>query len=148
MGARHPSIEAFVALAPERRRAARVLLTEQVALRVWREFVTQRGRIRYRDSVTGGAHELDAGLPARALGCLHGTGDADAVAEAYREPIAALQDLDLELPEHSQFAYYAIYNLFRRYGRNEAIEEFLIINQVLSSLRDEQQMAAALRSWP
>jgi hypothetical protein len=35
------------------------------------------------------------------------------VAQRYLEPITALQDDDLELPNHIELSYYAIYNLYR-----------------------------------
>ena len=147
--ARHPSIEAFAVLDAPRRREALIRLAEDVALRVWTAFVGAEGSVSYQDSVVGMSHTLDVELPAQALGSLkRRAADADRVAAAYAEPIVALQDLDLELPAHAEYAYYSIYNLFRKYCRHEDIEESLILNQILSSLSDEVQIAGALQDWP
>ena len=51
----------------------------------------------------------------------------------YSEPIAAMQDEDLKFPESIMFAYYSIYNLFRKYVCNDNIDDWLIVSQALSS---------------
>jgi hypothetical protein len=76
-----------------------------------------------------------------------GQGSADVQAR-YREPIVALQDDDLELPEEIEYAYYAVYNLFLRHGLAEPIDDWLIVNQAVSSLgvSAEDAWAAALEA--
>ncbi|SRR6266571_2930768 len=146
--ARHPSIEAFGTLDAPNRREALVRLAESVALRVWNEFVAAERAVTYRDSVVGMSHALDLDLPAKAIDSVKGGADANLIADAYAEPIVALQDLDMELPDAAEYAYYSIYNLFRKYCRDEDIEEALILNQILSSLSDATQVAGVLREWP
>jgi hypothetical protein len=43
------------------------------------------------------------------------------VAQRYQELIVALQDDDLTFPENSTFAYYAIYNLLKKYAKKEIV---------------------------
>ena len=42
------------------------------------------------------------------------------------EPRAALQDGDLACPDPVEFAYYAVYNFFRKYALNEEVDDWLI----------------------
>jgi hypothetical protein len=66
----------------------------------------------------------------------------------YSEPIAAMQDEDLKFPEAITFAYYSIYNLFRKYICNDNIDDWLIVNQALSSennhIRSEEILSNAM----
>ena len=59
---------------------------------------------------------------------------ASAIQKKYREPICALQDDDWVLPEEASYAYYAIYNFFQKYALGKPIDDWLIVNQALSSL--------------
>jgi len=77
---------------------------------------------------------LDIGLPREALEAVLALSDAADIAVRYREPIVALQDMDLALSTNAEFAYYAIYNAFRRYALNLNIEEALVVDQALSAL--------------
>jgi hypothetical protein len=63
---------------------------------------------------------LDCGLPREALAAGRSGTDAAAIGQRYLEPIAALQDDDLVLPEAAHFSYYAVYNAFERYGGGRA----------------------------
>jgi hypothetical protein len=63
------------------------------------------------------------------------------VAERYQEPIAALQDDDLTFPENITYAYYAIYNLFKKYAKIEVVDDWLIVNQSLSTEDDSEAWA-------
>lgn len=73
----------------------------------------------YYDSVVGMRHTFDAALSSRALAWVRRGTEQGALAPSaeishdYREPIAAMQDDDLEFPEHIELAWYAIYNLYR-----------------------------------
>lgn len=143
----HPAIVTFNGLPADERRKALTRLA-QLSQQVWHEFTARKGRIRYRDSVVGMSHELDQSLPDRAIEAIVGLGDSKTVADGYLEPVAALQDMDLELPERVEFAFYAIYNLFRKYCQHEQIDESLILKQILSSLPGEAAIEEALRHWP
>jgi hypothetical protein len=70
--------------------------------------------------------------------------DVARVEERYGEPITAMEDFDLEFPEPVQFAYYAVYNLFCKYACLEEVEDWLIVNQALSSRQDEKEWAKLL----
>jgi hypothetical protein len=115
------------------------------AVQRWRDFVASRGRIRYTESVCGTSHVLDAKLPEDALRSAHCGHDVAAVDERYCEPIAAMQDFDLEFPDPVEYAYYAIYNLFLKYGCHEDIDDWLIVNQSLSSETDESKWRSLLQ---
>lgn len=136
--------EQFLALSPERRRAVHLHLAEH-ALRAWREYIQSVGPIRYYESVCGTAQEVDAGLPADALAAAWRGEDTAQVASRYREPIVAMQAEDLEFPEHITFAYYALYNLFEKYVLHREIDDWLIVNQALSSEATESRWAPMLQ---
>jgi hypothetical protein len=132
-----PIAAQFYSLDPNARRAVVVRLLEE-ALRVWGQHYSPGTRPTYQESVTGSIQELDVDLPKEALEAIRAGVDTKAIAERYREPIVALQDEDLELPEAAEFAYYAIYNGYRRYIERHAVEEKLLLNQALSCLPSEQ----------
>ena len=56
---------------------------------------------------------------------------------------------DLEFPDPVEYAYYAIYNLFRKYVQGRELDDWLIVNQALSSsdrpLEWEIQLGVAIR---
>ena len=112
------------------------------ALSRWQEFADSHRKIRYSESVVGTRQEVDKQLPADALNSARQRKDIASVEERYGEPIAALQDEDLEFQEHITFGYYAIYNLFRKYVVDDEIDDWLIVNQALSVEQDEDKMAA------
>ncbi len=114
------------------------------ALSKWQEFADSQSRIRYSESVVGTRQEVDKQLPADALNSARQRKDTANVEERYMEPIAAMQDNDLEFQEQITFAYYAIYNLFRRYVVDDEIDDWLIVNQAMSAEQDLGKMAAIL----
>jgi hypothetical protein len=116
----------------------------QYALGVWRAYIWEHGPISYVDTVVGAQHTLDHQLPHDALLSVEEGKDLTGVAARYAEPIAALQDDDLEFPDHIEFAYYAIYNLFCKYIRGAAIDDWLIVNQALSSETDSSKWEGLL----
>jgi hypothetical protein len=128
-----PLAEEFFALPADRRRRVHLELCRG-ALEVWTRYCRERPRIEYTDSVVGLGHVLDAALPGEALRTVELGADPADVKARYGEPIVALQDDDLELPEEIEFAYYAIHNLFLRYGLAEPIDDWLIVNQAVSAL--------------
>lgn len=124
--------ELFLALDGAKKRAACIQLCER-ALRVWESNFPDDCRVAYQESVAGSIQILDCGLPREALAAARAGTDAADVGQRYLEPLAALQDDDLVLPEAARFAYYAIYNAFDRYVREREIDEWTIVNQALAS---------------
>lgn len=120
-----------------------------LALEAWKHFTAAEGRITYCDSVVGMFHVVDLHLPANAFNAAFGSPDEATIAAIdYRclEPIAALQDMDLEFPNEIQFAYYAIYNAFLKHAKHENIDDWLIANQAISSSQNEHEWKAMLET--
>jgi hypothetical protein len=87
------------------------------ALEVWDRYVKQGEPVVYIDGVVGMRHVVDMSLPNRAIDGVDrklfgDTFDPGPIWDAYKEPISALQDDDLDFPGEIALAYYAIYNLF------------------------------------
>ena len=80
---------------------------------------------------------MDLALPCDAFRAAREGCDAAKVAERYLEPITAMEDEDLKFPENIAFAYYSIYNLFCKYTRHRDIDDWIIVNQALSSEPEE-----------
>ena len=135
--------ELFRQLTPERQRQVHLRLCEE-ALRVWTAYAAEHSPIRYVDSVVGIAHEVDLTLPHDALRSARAGADLADVRGRYREPIVAMQDDDLQFPDPVEFAYYAIYNCFRRHACADDIDPWLIVNQALASSEDEGSWARRL----
>jgi hypothetical protein len=98
----------------------------------------------YVESVVGTQQEVDRQLPADAYEAATQGVDWQNIRRRYLEPISALQDDDLKFPEHVELAYYAIYNLFRKYALREDCDDWLIVSQALSSEEDSQQWKVLL----
>lgn len=126
---------AFEGLDGSRRRAVQLALCRH-ALRAWEAYARRHGPLEYVDSVVGLYHCVDSALPRDALASVEAGADRAGVAQRYLEPVAALQDDDLELPGQIELAYYAIYNLYRRAVEGAAIDDWLIVNQALSAEED------------
>jgi hypothetical protein len=93
-------------------RAAAWLALEEAVI-VWERHASEL-KLKYRDSVVGMKHEIDARLPRRTL---EGKESRDDLRNEWLEPITALQDDDWELPEPARDAFYAAYNaLMGRWG--------------------------------
>jgi methyl coenzyme M reductase beta subunit len=60
----------------------------------------------------------------------------------YREPVVALQDDDIRLPDKAEFAYYSIRNLFVVHILRKPTDPWLIVNQALSAIGEEKAIAA------
>ena len=136
--------ERFLALSPPERRVVHELLVEQ-ALARWKAHAGKEGEIRYRETVTGTEQIVDAGLPEDAVRAVRSGEGVDAVNRRYGEPSTALQDSDLSFPEPVEFAYYAILNYFRKYALQRDVDDWVIVNQAVSSL-DERKWEDTLRS--
>jgi len=131
----------FFALPAGRRRLALLSLCAH-SLAVWDSHYSPGTSPSYQESITGLVQELDVGLPREALQAAQRGSEGAGIQERYKEPIAALQDQDLELPDAAKFAYYAIYNAFRCYVAGVDIEEKLILSQALSSLPEGEMYSA------
>jgi hypothetical protein len=134
----------FQRLTPTQKRIVHRRLCEH-ALGKWSEYIQQIGGIQYTDSVVGTHQEVDIKLPSDALRSAQFGSDLAGIEARYREPIVAMQDIDLEFPAEIEFAYYSIYNLFRRYALNEAIDDWLIVNQALSAEKMVEKWVAILQ---
>ncbi|MFD6463814.1 hypothetical protein [Streptomyces roseolus] len=133
----------FLQLEADRRRQVHLSLCED-ALSTWIDGVRSKSvPLRYRDSVVGMSHRVDTELPADALRSACAGVDLADTADRYLEPITALQDDDLSFPDTVEFAYYAIYNCFRKHALGDDISDWLIVNQALS-VHDLSEAAARL----
>lgn len=128
----HEAAELFLSLDGVKKRAACIQLCE-LALHVWESNFPESHRVTYQESVAGSTQVLDCGLPREALAAVRLGTDTANISQRYLEPLAALRDDDLVLPEAAQFAYYAIHNAFERYVREREIDEWTIVNQALAS---------------
>ena len=134
----------FLALSAHRRRVVHDCLVEQ-ALARWNAYIGSQGEIRYRETVAGTEQIVDASLPEDAVRAVRTGEGADSVDSRYGEPSTALQDDDLSFPEPVEFAYYAILNYFRKYALRRDVDDWLIVNQAISSV-DEPKWEDTLRS--
>ena len=97
------------------------------------------------EGVCGTRQVVDERLPEDALASARSAQGVEGVGARYGEPITAMQDGDLSFPEPATFAYYAIYNFFRRYGLREEIDDWLLVNQAISSEEEDWRALAALK---
>jgi len=135
--------QAFEALDPAARRRVQIALCVD-ALPCWEAYAAAHAPIDYVESIVGTQQRVDLQLPAQALACVQAGTPAGDIAHRYLEPITAMHEDDLELPDPVQFAYYAIYNLFRRYALGRPIDDWLIVNQALSSSLQATEWALRL----
>ena len=133
----HPSAATFLAMPIEQQRAVHLRLLDH-ALRVWERHCSTTVNFTYRETVAGTIQELDVWLPSEALAAVREQRDQANIAVRYREPVASLQDADLGLPEAAEFAYFAIYNAFLLHVVGRKIDPWLVVNQVLSAVGQEQ----------
>jgi len=133
----------FHSLPPEQRRFVHISLCES-ALAKWLEYIEACGPIQYTETVCGTRQVVDGDLPRRALDAVRKGWDNDHLADMYLEPIVSMQDGDLEFPDAIEYAYYAIYNLYQKYIDNQAIDDWLIVNQAISAEVDENMWSPLL----
>lgn len=129
--------EQFLALNAEQRRSVHFALCEH-AVEKWNLYAKTQKKIEYIETVTSTRQKVDKLLPFDAFSSTMQGLDSSNVAERYLEPIVALQDADLILPENITFAYYAIYHLFKKYVKKELIDDWLIVNQALATEEDSE----------
>jgi len=136
--------QTFLSLEPGAKRRVHMLLCEN-ALSQWQSFAIERRRIRYVDSVVGGRHEVELELPSEALRSVaNAREDVADVEQRYAEPITAIHDHDLKFPDHIEFAYYSIYNLFRKYALGKEVDDWLVVNQAIAAEPDQSSWASLL----
>ena len=128
----------FFALNPNQRREVHIALCEH-ALGKWDKYANTQGQLWYTESVVGTQQQVDKRLPADALESVSRGTDPERVEERYQEPIAGMQDGDLAFPENIEYAYYAIHNLFKKYALGRDVDDWLIVNQALSSENDNEK---------
>ncbi len=122
----------FLGLKTDQRRLVQLELCQN-ALRVWEDYVVQFEKIDYVESVVGTYQIVDKSLPKDAFEAVIAGQDTKNIDWRYSEPIAAMQDDDLEFPNEIEFAYYAIYNLFHKYVLQKNIDDWLICSQAISA---------------
>lgn len=138
-------LERFHALPTELRKQIQLDLCTR-AFHLWLEYCRTRDSLIYVETVCGTQQMIDRLLPEDAIRCVVQHKDALKVRERYREPICALQDCDLELPDDVELAYYSIYNLFRKYVLGDPIDDWLIVNQSLSAHGKSADVSKILES--
>jgi hypothetical protein len=135
----------FAAFSSDQKRLAHLKLCEH-ALTKWQEYASSMWCITYADSVVGTKQTVDKSLPMDAFQSACAGRDMADVNRRYDEPITALQDSDLTFPETVTYAYYSIYNAFRKYAMKESIDDWVIVNQALSSETEPSRWEALLRA--
>lgn len=135
--------EIFQSLADDQKRLVHLELCRN-ALRIWQEYTTQFEKIDYVESIVGTYQIVDKWLPKDAFEAVVRGHDEKKIDWRYAEPISAMQDDDLEFPDHIEFAYYSIYNLFNKYILQQNIDDWLICNQALSAENNSDKAQALL----
>jgi hypothetical protein len=135
--------ETFLKLSAAGQREVHLRLCEE-ALVIWEAWAAGQRAIVYYDSVVGVRHKVDVRLPHDALRAARAGIDTEGVWDRYLEPTVAMQDDDLVFPKPIEFAYYAIYNCFRKHARSEDIDAWLIVNQALAADEDETEWTRRL----
>ena len=135
----------FLSLSTDQKRVAHLFLCEH-ALAKWQAYASSKWWITYADSVVGTKQTVDKLLPLDALRSARAGSDIANVDERYGEPITALQDEDLTFPEAITYAYYSIYNAFNKYAKNKNIDDWVIVNQALSSETEISKWEALLHA--
>ena len=124
--------ELFLNLSVKEKKRIHIILCER-SLDKWNDYVSKHKNIHYTEFVCGTKQKLNINLPRDAIKSVKEGINILNNKLLYSEPIAAMQDEDLKFPESIMFAYYSIYNLFRKYICNDNIDDWLIVNQALSS---------------
>lgn len=135
----HALAAAYFNLTAKQKKQIHVILCQQ-ALAIWQTYTEQHTPLTYIESVVGTYQTVDNTLPQDALGAIQAGHDNAQVADRFLEPLAALQDHDWEMPPNIEFAYYAILNAFRLHVLKQPIEPWLIVNQALAAISEEQAL--------
>lgn len=130
----YPAAEIYFGMSAEQKRSVHIRLCE-AALAVWENSLS--GQVSYIETVAGSLQTLDLQLPREALTSIRAGNDLALIQSRSLEPIVALQDEDLILPDKAEFAFYAIYNAFRLHVLREQFDSWLIVNQALAAVEPE-----------
>jgi len=130
-------VSAFIAMSAEQKRAVHLQLCGR-AVQVWEKHFPPGSGLAYRESVVGTLQFLETSQPREALASIREGRDLADIESAYGEPIAALQDDDLKLPEPALCAYYAIYYAFQLHVLRKVVDPLLIVKQALSAVEDHE----------
>jgi hypothetical protein len=133
----------FFKLDSEGRRSVHFILCDH-ALKVRYLFVSTFDDLVYIESIVGTRQVFDKQLPYHALEAARQGKKNDDIARRYLEPVAAMQDGDLDFPENIAFSYYTIYNLFQKYAQDQPIDDWLIVNQALAANKNESSFSRLL----
>jgi hypothetical protein len=135
----HPSAQRYFSMHVEGQKKVQIRLCQH-ALEVWESLVP--ADLTYLESVLGSKQTFDAKLPRMAFNSVLSGLDNQNLVALYREPLAALQDDDIRLPEKAEFAYYSIRNLFVAQVLRRPTDPWLIVNQALSAIGEDKAIAA------
>jgi hypothetical protein len=135
----------FLNLNVERKRVGHFELCRN-SLLILKKYFAKSGKIEYRESVCGTHQIVDNKLPLDAFQSALSGENTEEIYRKYLEPIAAMQDDDLVFPKEIEFAYYSIYNLFRKYAMNKEIDDWLIVNQALAAESNEEKWDDLLKN--
>jgi coproporphyrinogen III oxidase-like Fe-S oxidoreductase len=135
----HPSAQRFFNMHAEDQKKVQIRLCQH-ALEVWESLVPKD--LTYRESVLGIRQSFNAKLPRMAFNAVLSGLDNENLDTLYREPLVALQDDDIRLPDKAEFAYYSIRNLFVAHVIRRSTDPWLIVNQALSSIGEDKAIAA------
>jgi hypothetical protein len=133
----------FSALPAARKRVVHLALCER-ALTRWQAFCASGVDLSYVESVCGTTQAVDPQLPVDAFWAVASETANPTLAQRYQEPLVALQDDDLELPDEIEYAFYAIYNLYRKYMAHQSVDDWLIVNQALAAQGQDAPVAEIL----
>ena len=137
--------KAFKELSAAERRYVHLRLGEY-ALFKWDEYCASHRQINYIESVCGTHQTVDIELLTDAFYAACRGHDTRNVACRFQEPILAMQDDDFTFPESVEYAYYALYNLFKRYAEQKKVDDWLVVNQILSAEMNEVKRRSLLET--
>lgn len=132
----HYLVKKFHSLNEQEKKNVHILLCEH-AVQQWNQYVKENQYIKYTDSVVGLNHVVDNSLLEDALKSVKCNVDSSDVESRFEEPIAAIDDDDLILPEHIRSSFLALYNLFEKYALSHSVDDSVILNFAVSSEENE-----------
>ncbi len=137
--------EEFLSLSDAKKRFVHFELCKN-ALEILNNYFKETGEIKYVETIAGTLQIVDPELPSDAFESAQNGENLFDTDYRFAEPIAALHDEDLEFPNHIEFAFYSIYNLFQRYVLNRNVDDWLIVNQALSAEISEEKWTELLKN--
>ncbi|MDP5240947.1 hypothetical protein Q9Q94_15500 [Uliginosibacterium sp. 31-16] len=111
------------------------LCLASIALKQWEKAIASGlVPLSYQETVTGTLQDVEELLPAEALVCIVEKTDPTSISARFLEPTCASGDEDWHLADEPMYAYLTIYNAFQKYALGKDIDDWMIVNQALSSL--------------